>query len=109
MLIYRALEKAKTTYEIASGKRESFHTSYQRMKKISWNKKFWIQEIYFSKISFKNSHELRAPLVHILGIISLLKERISPGTDEKSLIEFLESYIKRLDLATRDINTIIPF
>lgn len=59
------------------------------------------------QIAFKNSHELRAPLVNFLGIVNLLKERMDASEDERLLVEFLEKSAKKMDEVTRDINALI--
>jgi PAS domain S-box-containing protein len=52
--------------------------------------------------SYSVSHDLRAPLRHLSGFVNLLKDRCSPGLDEKSL-----SYLKVISDSALMMNQLI--
>ncbi len=53
-------------------------------------------------IAFKNSHELRRPVANILGLISIL-EMETLSSENKRIIEFIESSIQELDETIKSI------
>lgn len=54
-------------------------------------------------ISFKNSHEVRAPVASILGLVDLLRRQGSLLGYDKVLIEHLYKSVKKLDNIISDI------
>ena len=54
-------------------------------------------------ISFKNSHEVRAPVASILGLVDLLRRQGSLLGYDKVLIEHLYKSVKKLDSIISDI------
>ncbi|MEQ8904480.1 histidine kinase dimerization/phospho-acceptor domain-containing protein [Ekhidna sp.] len=69
-------------------------------------KKLLDQATQFQMFSFKNSHELRAPLTNVMGIIELLKEAESQEEINKLLI-LLNKSCKDLDKVVHEINEIL--
>jgi PAS domain S-box-containing protein len=58
--------------------------------------------------SYSVSHDLRAPLRHLTGFVSLLKDRCSPGLDEKSL-QYLKVIFDSALKMNRLIDNILSF
>ena len=56
-------------------------------------------------ISWKNSHELRAPVANILGLIGLLNEKVE-GQHNHQILLYLQQSIEKLDSVIREINAI---
>ncbi len=56
------------------------------------------------KISYKNSHELRAPVANIIGLVALMKEQNFKTEYNAKIFHHLEETVKRLDNIIHDIN-----
>lgn len=64
------------------------------------------QSAQFQIFSYKNSHELRAPLANVLGVLDLLKE--SKSLEEtQQLVDLLNESCKDLDRIVHEINHIL--
>ena len=57
-----------------------------------------------NKISYRDSHILRAPIASILGLVELLEVEPSLPTPCKSIISHLKSTVRKLDKIVTDIN-----
>jgi len=58
---------------------------------------------FIKELSFKNSHEMRAPVATILGLVQLMKhESHSPGL-VLELISYLEQTVIKMDTVIRDL------
>ncbi|WP_420318468.1 histidine kinase dimerization/phospho-acceptor domain-containing protein [Ekhidna sp.] len=69
-------------------------------------KKILDQATQFQIFSFKNSHELRAPLTNVMGVLELLKEAKSQQ-EMRQLLDLLNQSCKDLDRVVHDINGIL--
>ncbi len=69
-------------------------------------KKLMDQAIRFQLYAFKNSHELRAPLTTLMGVIELLNDSKSPA-QTKELLGVLRQSCLDLDKVIHDINEVI--
>ncbi len=58
------------------------------------------------KISFKNSHDLRAPVANIIGLVDLLKEENFKTAYNEKIFRHLEETVKKLDEVIHEINEI---
>ena len=57
------------------------------------------------KISWKNSHELRAPVANILGLVGLLSKKLE-GQHNHQILLYLKQSIEKLDSVIREVNSI---
>jgi len=58
---------------------------------------------FIKELSFKNSHEMRAPVATILGLVQLMKHELhSPGL-VLELISYLEQTVIKMDTVIRDL------
>ena len=64
------------------------------------------QAIVFQKFSFKNSHELRAPVAKVMAILDLLKT-VQTETDRNDLLQKLEMTCVELDAIVSEINQLL--
>ena len=64
------------------------------------------QALKFQKFSYKNSHELRAPLAKVMGTINLLKTTDTPD-ERKILLKMLDESCQELDVIVHEINEIV--
>ena len=64
------------------------------------------QSIQFQLFSYKNSHELRAPLANVLGVLDLLKGAES-HQEIKQLVDLLNKSCKDLDRIVHEINHLL--
>lgn len=73
-------------------------TQYLRLKaKMDKNMKF------IKEMSFKNSHEMRAPVATMLGLVQLMKQELhSPGS-VLEMISYLELTVQKMDEVIRDL------
>jgi len=73
-------------------------TQYLRFKaKMDENMKF------IKEMSFKNSHEMRAPVATMLGLVQLMKQELhSPGS-VLEMISYLELTVQKMDEVIRDL------
>jgi PAS domain S-box-containing protein len=73
-------------------------TQYLRLKaKMVENMKF------IKEMSFKNSHEMRAPVATMLGLVQLMKQELhSPGS-VLEMISYLELTVQKMDEVIRDL------
>lgn len=55
-------------------------------------------------ISFKNSHELRAPVANILGLIDLLRPNEFICGEQKQIFDHLTDTVKKLDEVIHEFN-----
>ncbi|SNT28184.1 hypothetical protein SAMN05421640_3155 [Ekhidna lutea] len=69
-------------------------------------KKLLDQATQFQMFSFKNSHELRAPLANVMGIIELLKDAESQA-EINELLVLLNKSCEDLDKVVHEINEIL--
>ncbi|WP_425392063.1 histidine kinase dimerization/phospho-acceptor domain-containing protein [Ekhidna sp.] len=69
-------------------------------------KKILDQATQFQIFSFKNSHELRAPLTNVMGVLELLKDAKSQQ-EMRQLLDLLNESCKNLDEVVHDINRIL--
>ncbi|WP_421764739.1 PAS domain-containing protein [Ekhidna sp.] len=58
------------------------------------------------KISYKNSHELRAPVANIIGLLSIMKEDNFKTEFNAKIFHHLEETVTRLDNIIHDINNL---
>ncbi len=58
------------------------------------------------KISYKNSHELRAPVAKIIGLVDLLKTDSFKTEYNEKIFRLLEETVKKLDEVIHDINNL---
>ena len=58
------------------------------------------------KISHKNSHELRAPVANIIGLVALMKEDTFKTEFNAKIFRHLEETVIRLDTIIHDINNL---
>lgn len=56
------------------------------------------------KISYKNSHELRAPVANIIGLVDLLKTDNFKTQYNEKIFRHLEETVKKLDEVIHEIN-----
>ncbi len=56
------------------------------------------------KISYKNSHELRAPVANIIGLVDLLKTDSFKTEYNEKIFRLLEETVKKLDEVIHEIN-----
>lgn len=57
-------------------------------------------------ISYKNSHELRAPVANIIGLMSIMKEENFQTEYNAKIFHHLEETVTRLDNIIHDINNL---
>ncbi len=71
-------------------------------------KKLLDQAVQFQVYSFKNSHELRAPLAKIMGTIQLLNQQdLSNHSEIQRLLKILNKACVELDVIVHDINEVL--
>lgn len=71
-------------------------------------KKLLDQAVQFQVYSFKNSHELRAPLAKIMGTIQLLNQQdLSNHSEIQRLLKILNKACEELDVIVHDINEVL--
>ncbi|MEQ8627233.1 PAS domain-containing protein [Ekhidna sp.] len=58
------------------------------------------------RISYKNSHELRAPVANIIGLMSLMKEENFKTEYNAKIFHHLEETVAKLDEVIHDINNL---
>ena len=58
------------------------------------------------KISYKNSHELRAPVANIIGLLSIMKEENFKTEYNAKIFHHLEETVSKLDDIIHDINNL---
>ena len=58
------------------------------------------------KISYKNSHELRAPVANIIGLVDLLKTDSFKTEYNEKIFRLLEETVKKLDSVIHEINNL---
>ncbi|WP_420316104.1 PAS domain-containing protein [Ekhidna sp.] len=58
------------------------------------------------KVSYKNSHELRAPVANIIGLISLIKEENFKTEYNAKIFHHLEKTVSKLDRIIHEINNL---
>lgn len=56
------------------------------------------------KISYKNSHELRAPVANIIGLVALMKDENFKTSYNAKIFHHLEETVVKLDSIIHDIN-----
>ncbi|MEW7292292.1 hypothetical protein [Aquimarina sp. 2304DJ70-9] len=61
------------------------------------------KQAIIDKIRFINSHEVRKPVVNILGLISIIDSYEKDSTCFKSIITMLKESVDQLDMITRKI------
>ena len=66
------------------------------------NKNLEIQNEKLREIAFEQSHNVRAPLANIMGLVNILKT-FELGPNTKSVIEMLEDSSKQLDITIKNI------
>ncbi|MEQ8924598.1 MAG: PAS domain-containing protein [Fulvivirga sp.] len=71
---------------------------------IKLNSRIADQVKIMDEISFKNNHELRAPVATILGLINLIDHEDFSNAHIRELIDSLKCAVKRLDKVIGDIN-----
>jgi signal transduction histidine kinase len=73
-------------------------TQYLYLKsKMDENMKF------IEEMSFRNSHEVRAPIATILGLVGLMKHELhSPGS-VMEMITYLENTVEKMDEVITDL------
>jgi PAS domain-containing protein len=74
-------------------------TSQQRAKKKLSQRKEMIRQL-----SFRNSHELRAPVATMLGLLTLVKHDLKTKDVDQWMIDSLEETMLRMDKAIRDFS-----
>lgn len=58
------------------------------------------------KISYKNSHELRAPVANIIGLMSIMREESFKTEYNARIFRHLEETVTKLDNIIHDINNL---
>ncbi len=74
-------------------------TVHERTLKLS------AQNEKLSKYAFMNSHELRAPICRLMGLLNLLK--VSENEDHPKILILIQETGMELDLVTKNINQIL--
>lgn len=69
-------------------------------------KKLLDQATQFQIFSFKNSHELRAPLANVMGVLDLLRDA-QTQQETRQLLELLNQSCRDLDKIVHEINIIL--
>lgn len=59
---------------------------------------------FLEALSFKNSHELRAPVATVLGLLEIIKLEINTKEETQEILGLLERSIYKMDLVIRDFN-----
>ncbi|MEQ1584854.1 MAG: PAS domain-containing protein [Cyclobacteriaceae bacterium] len=73
-------------------------TQYLNLKaKMDDNMKF------IKEMSFKNSHEMRAPVATLLGLAQLMKLELYSPDSVSQMIDYLEQTVKKMDEVIRDL------
>ncbi len=96
----QALELTQANHEIKVMNEKLENTVDERTQKIIE------QASKFQKFSFKNSHELRAPIAKVIGFINLLRTTENEK-DRQQLHQHLEETCKELDAIVHEINNIL--
>jgi PAS domain S-box-containing protein len=55
------------------------------------------------EISFKNSHEMRAPVATMLGLVNLIKKEMPTQATAMELVNYLENTVTRMDEVIREL------
>jgi len=58
---------------------------------------------FIKELSFKNSHEVRAPVATILGLVELMKHELHSPTSVLELITYMEQTVIKMDEVIRDL------
>lgn len=58
---------------------------------------------FIKEISFKNSHEMRAPVATLLGLVSLIKIEMPTQATALELVDFLEKTVLKMDDVIREL------
>jgi PAS domain S-box-containing protein len=58
---------------------------------------------FIEEMSFKNSHEMRAPVATILGLVRLMKYELHSPAAVMELVTYLENTVKRMDEVISDL------
>lgn len=75
----------------------------EKVSKIELTRRLENAKKVMTRMIFRNSHDLRAPVCTIIGLLDILKHsRI--GRQEQLLIKNLSTSIKRLDKIIHEIN-----
>jgi PAS domain S-box-containing protein len=73
-------------------------THYLRLKaKMDENMKF------IREMSFKNSHEMRAPVATMLGLVHLMKQELHSPAAVTEMVNYLEQTVTKMDEVIRDL------
>ncbi|MBY0436199.1 MAG: hypothetical protein K2U26_19060 [Cyclobacteriaceae bacterium] len=94
--VFRAAEDGFPTHIVGSAMDV---THYQELKaNLEKSVKF------LEALSFKNSHELRAPVATVLGLLEIIKLEINTKEETQEILGLLERSIQKMDLVIRDFN-----
>lgn len=58
---------------------------------------------FIKEMSFKNSHEMRAPVATLLGLAQLMKLELHSPSSVSEMIDYLEQTVKKMDEVIRDL------
>ena len=58
---------------------------------------------FIKELSFKNSHEVRAPVATILGLVELMKHELHSPASVLELITYMEQTVIKMDEVIRDL------
>ena len=61
------------------------------------------QNKILKEISWMQSHEVRAPLSNIMGLVSLLKDNMNLGIKDDKVIDYILDSAEKLDIIVKDI------
>jgi signal transduction histidine kinase len=92
-LIIQNLEKEKLT--------EKLLIANQELIKIEIEQKQHIEEL--EKMMFMISHEVRQPVVHLLGLSNLFDEAIGSSPNLVRIVGYMKGAVSSLDVFTRDL------
>jgi len=62
---------------------------------------------FFKEMSFKNSHEVRAPVATILGLVQLMKYELHSPASVLELITYMETTVVKMDEVINDLTSIL--
>jgi len=66
------------------------------------------QNLHFLKeLSFRNSHEMRAPVATLLGLVDLMQHEVHSPASMNELITYLKETITKMDVVIRELTHVI--
>lgn len=96
----KAVQAIGTCQDITEKKEEELHKEKITNELIQRNKDL-------EQFSYMVSHNLRSPVANILGLTELLQQEKQGSKEQKSMLEYLDGTVKKLDSVIKDLNYVL--